>query len=41
MNLHFNHPDELTKEVKEACGRLADAGIPIGGTNGVVKRGQR
>jgi lysine 2,3-aminomutase len=28
MNLHFNHPDELTPEVAEACGRLADAGIP-------------
>ena len=30
MNLHFNHPDELTPEVKEACGRLADAGVPLG-----------
>jgi hypothetical protein len=26
MNLHFNHPDELTPEVKRACGMLADAG---------------
>ncbi len=31
MNLHFNHPDEITPEVAEACGRLADAGIPLGG----------
>lgn len=30
MNLHFNHPDEITPEVEEACGRLADAGIPLG-----------
>jgi lysine 2,3-aminomutase len=30
MNLHFNHPDELTPEVKRACERLADAGIPLG-----------
>jgi len=30
MSLHFTHPDELTPEVEEACGRLADAGIPLG-----------
>ena len=30
MNLHFNHPDELTEEVKAACGMLADAGVPLG-----------
>ena len=30
MNLHFNHPDELTPEVKAACGMLADAGVPLG-----------
>lgn len=30
MNLQFNHPGELTKEAVEACGRLADAGIPLG-----------
>lgn len=30
MNLQFNHPGELTKESVEACGRLADAGIPLG-----------
>ena len=29
MNLHFNHPDELTPEVKRACGLLADAGVPL------------
>jgi len=30
MNLHFNHPDEITPEVARACGMLADAGIPLG-----------
>jgi lysine 2,3-aminomutase len=31
MSLHFVHPDELTPEVARACGRLADAGLPLGG----------
>lgn len=30
MSLHFIHPDECTPESFEACGRLADAGIPLG-----------
>jgi lysine 2,3-aminomutase len=30
MSLHFTHPDELTAEVAQACGRLADAGVPLG-----------
>lgn len=30
MNLHFNHPNEITPEVARACGMLADAGIPLG-----------
>jgi lysine 2,3-aminomutase len=30
MSLHFTHIDEITPEVTEACGRLADAGIPLG-----------
>ena len=30
MSLHFNHPKEITPEVQEACGRLADAGVPLG-----------
>jgi lysine 2,3-aminomutase len=37
MNLHFNHPDELTPEVKAACGRLADAGVPLGGQTVLLK----
>lgn len=27
--VHFNHPRELTDEAVAACGRLADAGIPV------------
>ncbi|MCS7220583.1 MAG: lysine 2,3-aminomutase [Anaerolineae bacterium] len=30
MNIHFNHPKEITPEVREAVNRLADAGIPLG-----------
>jgi len=30
INTHFNHPDEITPESARACGRLADAGIPLG-----------
>lgn len=28
LNTHFNHPNEVTPESKQACARLADAGIP-------------
>lgn len=37
MNLHFNHPDEITPEVAEACGRLADVGIPLGSQTVLLK----
>ena len=37
MNLHFNHPDEITPEVKAACERLADAGIPLGSQTVLLK----
>jgi lysine 2,3-aminomutase len=30
MNIHFNHPKEITPEVQVALARLADAGIPLG-----------
>lgn len=30
MSVHVNHPRELTIEVRDALGRLADAGIPLG-----------
>ena len=37
MNLHFNHPDELTPEVVAACGMLADAGVPLGAQTVLLK----
>jgi len=30
INTHFNHPREITREARIACGMLADAGIPLG-----------
>ena len=30
LSIHSNHPRELTTEVRDALGRLADAGIPLG-----------
>lgn len=38
INTHFNHPAELTPEAARACGRLADAGIPVG-NQAVLLRG--
>ncbi len=37
INTHFNHPDEITPEAAEACGRLADAGIPLGSQTVLLK----
>jgi lysine 2,3-aminomutase len=37
MSLHFTHPEEVTPEVAEACGRLADAGIPLGSQTVLLK----
>ncbi|MCW8850581.1 MAG: KamA family radical SAM protein [Melioribacteraceae bacterium] len=37
LSIHFTHPDELTPEVKEACNRLADAGIPLGSQTVLLK----
>jgi lysine 2,3-aminomutase len=30
LSVHSNHPRELTTEVRDALGRLADAGVPLG-----------
>ena len=30
INVHFNHPNEITPDAAAACARLADAGIPLG-----------
>jgi lysine 2,3-aminomutase len=37
MSLHFTHPDECTPETKQACERLADAGIPLGSQTVLLK----
>jgi lysine 2,3-aminomutase len=37
LSIHFAHPDELTPEVKEACERLADSGIPLGSQTVLLK----
>ena len=37
MSIHFTHPSEVTPEVAEACGRLADAGIPLGSQTVLMK----
>jgi lysine 2,3-aminomutase len=38
ISIHSNHPHELTTEVRDALGRLADAGIPLGNQS-VMLRG--
>jgi len=38
LNVHFNHPKEITEESERACGLLADAGIPLGNQS-VLLRG--
>ncbi|PIR16356.1 MAG: lysine 2,3-aminomutase [Deltaproteobacteria bacterium CG11_big_fil_rev_8_21_14_0_20_49_13] len=37
VNVHFNHPKEITLEAKEACERLSDAGIPVGNQSVLLK----
>jgi len=37
LSVHFMHPAELTPEVGQACGRLADAGIPLGSQTVLLK----
>lgn len=37
MNVHFNHPDEVTPQAVQALGRLADAGIPLGNQTVLLK----
>jgi len=37
LSLHFTHADEITTEVKEACERLANAGIPLGSQTVLLK----
>ncbi|MDZ7263609.1 MAG: KamA family radical SAM protein [candidate division KSB1 bacterium] len=37
INVHFNHPTELTPIAVKALGRLADAGIPLGNQTVLLK----
>lgn len=37
VNVHFNHPKEITPAAQEACSRLADAGIPLGNQSVLLK----
>ena len=37
FSIHFTHPDELTRDVRDTCERLADAGIPTGGQTVLLK----
>jgi lysine 2,3-aminomutase len=37
MSIHFSHSDEVTPETKQACERLANAGIPLGSQTVLLK----
>jgi len=37
VNTHFNHPREITPQAREACEKLADAGIPVGCQSVLIK----
>ncbi|MGB8952657.1 MAG: KamA family radical SAM protein [Candidatus Aminicenantales bacterium] len=37
INVHFNHPDEITPEAAQALNLLADAGIPLGNQTVLLK----
>ncbi|MGA1822415.1 MAG: KamA family radical SAM protein [Thermoplasmatota archaeon] len=37
VNIHFNHPREVTQESEKACAILANAGIPLGSQTVLLK----
>ncbi|EFK95041.1 lysine 2,3-aminomutase YodO family protein [sediment metagenome] len=37
MNIHVNHPSEISQQTMHACGLLADAGIPLGSQSVLLK----
>lgn len=37
ISIHCIHPSEMTEETAQACGRLADAGIPLGSQTVLLK----
>lgn len=38
VSIHSNHPRELTTEARDALGRLADAGIPLGNQSVLLRK---
>jgi lysine 2,3-aminomutase len=38
ISIHSNHPRELTTEVRDALGRLANAGIPLGNQSVLLRK---
>jgi len=37
ISIHFNHPREVTPEVRAACNKLADGGFPLGSQSVLLK----
>lgn len=37
MSIHVMHPSEMSPEVHQACGRLADAGLPLGSQTVLIR----
>jgi lysine 2,3-aminomutase len=37
VNTHFNHPNEITDESKDACAKLIDGGIPVNNQSVLLK----
>lgn len=37
INIHFNHPKEITKETRQACELLVDNGFPLGSQTVLLK----
>jgi lysine 2,3-aminomutase len=37
ISIHFTHPDELTPESRDACEKLANAGLPLGSQTVLLK----
>lgn len=37
MSVHFMHPNEVTPEVAQSCGRLVNAGVPLGSQTVLLK----
>ena len=38
INTHFNHPNEINDDSKQACEMIADGGIPLGNQSVLLSR---